>query len=152
MGVFGDGLAPDVGGHDDYGVLEVYGSSLPVRKVPVVEQLQHYVEHVRMGFLDLIKEHHRIRTASDLLGQLPSFVVANISYGYWNHYIATELNPAIEGSQLLGSLSTINTVNAWAAPFDFVGMVFLPTGIGLALATIIRVLRWQSHRLWDILT
>ena len=41
-----------------------------------------------------------------------AIVVANIAYGYWNHSIATELNPAIEASQLLGSLSTINTVNA----------------------------------------
>ena len=81
-----------------------------------------------------------------------AIVVANIAYGYWNHSIATELNPAIEASQLLGSLSTINTVNAWPALFKFVGMAFLLTGIGLALATIIRVLRWQSQRLWDILT
>ena len=27
-----------------------------------------------------------------------AIVVANISYGYWNHSIATELNPAIEGT------------------------------------------------------
>ena len=78
--------------------------------------------------------------------------VATISYGYWNHSIATMLNPEIEGSKLLGSLSTINTVNAWLATFKFVGIAFLLTGIGLALATIIRVLRWQSQQLWDILT
>ena len=77
---------------------------------------------------------------------------ANISYGYWNHSIATKLNPAIEGSQLLGSLSSINTVNAWLAPFQFVGMAFLLTGIDLEFATIIRVLRCQSQRLWDLLT
>ena len=51
-----------------------------------------------------------------------AIVVANISYGYWNHSIATELNPAIESSQLLGSLSTNNTVNAWFAPVKFVGI------------------------------
>ena len=27
-----------------------------------------------------------------------AIVVANISYGYWNHSIVTELNPAIEAS------------------------------------------------------
>ena len=43
-------------------------------------------------------------------------VVATISYVYWNHSIATELNPAAAGGQLLGSLSTINTVNVWLAP------------------------------------
>ena len=26
------------------------------------------------------------------------------------------------------------------------------TGIGLALATIVRALRWQTNRLWDILS
>ena len=81
-----------------------------------------------------------------------AIVVATVSYGYWNHSIATELNPAAAGSQLLGRLSTINTVNAWLAPFKFVGVASLLTGIGLALATIIRVLRWQSERLWDVLS
>ena len=79
-------------------------------------------------------------------------VVATISYVYWNHSIATELNPAGAGGQLLGSLSTINTVNAWLAPFKFVGIASVLTGIGLALATIVRVLRWQSERLWDVLS
>jgi len=45
-----------------------------------------------------------------------AIVVATISYGYWNHSIATELNPAAAGGQLLGNLSTINTVNAWLDP------------------------------------
>ena len=77
--------------------------------------------------------------------------VAAESYGYWNHSIATELNPAA-GNQLLGRLSTINTVNAWLAPFKYVGVGWLLTGIGLALASIIRVPRWQSERLWDVLS
>jgi len=62
------------------------------------------------------------------------------------------LKSAIEGSQLLGCLSTINTENAWLAPSKFVGMAFLFTGIGLAMATIILGLRSQSQQLWDILT
>ena len=81
-----------------------------------------------------------------------AIAVATISYGYWNHSIAPELNAAAAGSQLLSSLSTINTTSAWLAPFKFVGIAFLLTGIGLALATIIRVLRWQSERLWDVLS
>ena len=81
-----------------------------------------------------------------------AIVVATISYGYWNPSIATELSPAIERSQLLRSLSTINTVNAWLVPFKFVGMAFLLTGISLALATFVRVVPCQSQRLWAILT
>ena len=41
---------------------------------------------------------------------------------------------------------------AWLAPLKFVGMAILLSGIGLALATIVRILRWQSIRLWDMLS
>ena len=53
---------------------------------------------------------------------------------------------------MLADLGTIDAVKLWLEPFKFVGMAMLLTGIGLALATIVRVLRWQSNRLWDILS
>ena len=87
-----------------------------------------------------------------IVSLINAIVVATTSYGSRNHSIGTGLNPAAAGSQLLGSLSTINTVNAWLAPFKFVGIASVLTGIGLALATIVRVLRWQSERLWDVLS
>jgi hypothetical protein len=37
-------------------------------------------------------------------------------------------------------------------PFKFVGLALLLSGIGLALATIVRVLRWQANRLWKVLS
>lgn len=77
---------------------------------------------------------------------------ATLSYSYWNHSIAAQLNPAIEGSGLLANLATINSVKLWLEPFKFLGMASLFTGIGLALATIVRVLRWQSSRLWELLS
>ena len=79
-------------------------------------------------------------------------VDASLSYGYWNHSIANELNPAVEGSALLSTLSVINSIDMWVNPLKFLGMAALLSGIGLALATIVRVLRWQSSRLWDILS
>ena len=39
-----------------------------------------------------------------------------------------------------------------ARPFKFDGITSVQTGIGLALAAIVRVLRWQSERLWDVLS
>ncbi|MDP6514376.1 MAG: hypothetical protein QF878_14425 [SAR202 cluster bacterium] len=77
-------------------------------------------------------------------------VLGSLSYDYWNHSIATQLNPATGG--LLADLGTINSVKLWLEPFKFVGMAMLLTGIGLALATIVRVLRWQSSRLWEVLS
>jgi hypothetical protein len=86
-----------------------------------------------------------------IVSLIVAIVLATTTYGYWNNSIATELNSAGTGSALLQSLATINSVSAWLAPFKFVGVALVLTGIGLALATIIRVLRWQSERLWDIL-
>ena len=80
-----------------------------------------------------------------------SIPTAILTYGYWNHSIATQLNPAAEGNALLADLGTINAIKLWLEPFKFVGMAVLFTGIGLALATIVQVLRWQSNRLWDVL-
>ena len=77
---------------------------------------------------------------------------ATLSYSYWNHSIAAQLNPALEGSGLLANLGTINAIKLWLEPLKFLGMASLFAGIGLALATIVRVLRWQSNRLWELLS
>ena len=79
-------------------------------------------------------------------------MVAGNASGYWDHSIAAELNPASEGSALLAALAGISSAKLWLEPLKFMGMALLLTGIGLALATIIPVLRWQSNRLWDLLS
>ena len=119
-------------------VQEAVGVPVKVIKPPMTATV--FPMLMMMGMMVLI--------ASLVIG----IVLAFISYGYWNHSIATELNPAAAGSPLLHGLANINTVSAWLAPFKFVGVALVLTGIGLALATIVRVLRWQSQRLWDILS
>jgi hypothetical protein len=79
-------------------------------------------------------------------------VLAFQTYDYWNHSIATQLNPAQAGSALLADLGTINAIKLWLEPFKFVGLSMLLLSIGLALATIVRVLRWQANRLWEVLS
>src|ERR671915_449579 len=76
-----DGLGPDVGGHDEHHVLEVHGATLRVGELPVLEYLEEYVEDVRVGFLDLVEEDDRVRTAPDLLGELAALVVADVAGG-----------------------------------------------------------------------
>ncbi len=70
--------------------------------------------------------------------------------GYWNHSIAAELNPAAAGSDLLAQLGAINAVKAWAEPLKFVGVATMLTGIGLALATIVKVLRGQGQTIANL--
>jgi len=85
---------------------------------------------------------------------IPALVIGivngTLTYDYWNHSIANELNPSSGG--LLADLGTINAINLWLAPFKFVGLAEVLSGIGLALATIVQALRWQTNRLWDILS
>jgi hypothetical protein len=49
-GVLGDELAPEVRRHDHDRVLEVHGAPLAVGQPPVVEQLQHDVQHLGCAF------------------------------------------------------------------------------------------------------
>src|SRR5829696_1054731 len=76
-----DGLGPDVGGHDEHHVLEVHGATLRVGELPVLEYLEEYVEDIRVGFLDLVEEDDRVRTAPDLLSELAALVVADVARG-----------------------------------------------------------------------
>ncbi len=119
-------------------VQEALGVPVHLSKVPMTAKM--FPMFMMMGIMILIA------------GLVVGIVEASLAYGYWNNSIATVLDPAVEGSALLNRLSTINSIGMWLAPFKFVGMAFLLSGIGLALATIVRVLRWQSNRLWDLLS
>ena len=66
---------------------------------------------------------------------------------YWNHSIATELNPAEAGSFLLSQLGLITGTLPWLAFLRFTGMAFLFTAITVALAVVIRTLQHQEKSL-----
>ena len=58
---------------------EVDRPALGVGEPAVVEHLQQGVEHVRVGLLDLVEQHHRVRPAAHRLGQLPGVLVADVA-------------------------------------------------------------------------
>ncbi len=72
-------LRAQVRSHDQHRVLEVNRAALGVGQPAVVHHLQQNVENIRMRLLDFVEENHRIRPAPHGFGQLPAFVVANIS-------------------------------------------------------------------------
>lgn len=119
-------------------VQEALGTEVRIIKPPMTARV--FPMFMMMGMMILL---------AALIISIPT---ATLAYDYWNHSIATELNTATSGSALLADLGTINAVKLWLEPLKFVGMAFLFVGIGLALATIVRVLRWQASRLWDILS
>ena len=69
----------DVGRHDDHRVAEVDLMALRIGEPPVVENLQQGVEHICVGFLDLVEQHHRVGLAPHRFGELAALVVADVS-------------------------------------------------------------------------
>ena len=47
----------------------------------VVQDLQEDVQHIGVGLFDLVKQHHGVGLAADLLGQLPGLVIADVTGG-----------------------------------------------------------------------
>ena len=72
-------VARQVRRHDQHDVGEVDRATLAVGEAAVVEQLQQHVEHVGVGLLDLVEQHHRVRPAADRLGELAALVVADVA-------------------------------------------------------------------------
>ena len=77
-------------------------------------------------------------------------LTGTIAADYWNHSIATELNPAPAGSDILRDLGLMNALKAWLEPLKFVGMAILFSGIALALVTVVKVLQAQTQRITEI--
>jgi hypothetical protein len=75
----GDVPGPQVGGHDEDGVLEVDDPPVVVRQVPLVQDLQEEVEDVGVGLLDLVQEDHGVGAAPHRLGEGARVLVAHVT-------------------------------------------------------------------------
>ena len=47
--------------------------------MPVLEDLEEDVEHLRMGLLDLVEQHDRVALAADRLGELATLVEPDVA-------------------------------------------------------------------------
>lgn len=74
-------------------------------------------------------------------------LAAGVIPSYWNHSIASELNPAQPGSVILSQFSVLKSYAAWLNPLRMVGMTFLFSAITLALTVILKILRTQFNML-----
>ncbi len=82
-----------------------------------------------------------------IIGLIWALSLNGVVVDYWNHSIATELNPAESGSALLAQLGLIMGTLPWLGFLRFSGMAFLFTGITVALTVIIRTLQFQEKTL-----
>ena len=84
-------LFRQVRGHDDEGVLEVHHPPFVIRQTTVIQYLQQHIEHIRMGFLDLIEQDNRVGFPTDCFCQLTSFIVSHVSRRCTDESGGTEL-------------------------------------------------------------
>jgi hypothetical protein len=71
----------DVTGHNDDRVAEVDAAALGVGDVAVFEDLQQHVEDVGVSLFELVEQDQAVGLAADLLGELATFVVADVTGG-----------------------------------------------------------------------
>ena len=129
-------VAAGIGGHYDNGVLKVYISALGIGNMAVVQNLQQHIEHIGVGLLYLVEEHHAIGLAADLLGELAGLIVANIAgrrtddaaYGVLLHKLGH-----IQTHQTLGRVEEIIGKALYQLGLANAGAAHKDEGNGLAL-------------------
>ena len=70
---FGEILAQDlvgtkVAGHDNDSVLEVHHPAFAIGQAAIIQYLQQHVEHVAVGFFNLVQQYDAVGTAAHSLG------------------------------------------------------------------------------------
>ena len=77
--LFSDELCADIGGHNDYAVLEINLPALRIGEHTVVKDLKQHIEHIGMSLFNLVKEDYAVRLAAHLFGELTALVIADIA-------------------------------------------------------------------------
>jgi hypothetical protein len=81
-----------------------------------------------------------------LIGALVvGIVVAVDQSNYWLH-ASSQVANGPSTPALASDLGDIQSIRAWLQPLDFIGMGLILSGIVLALATVVRALRFQAGR------
>lgn len=80
-----------------------------------------------------------------MAGVVVGIVLSGLQGDYWSH-AGSQVVDGPATPALASDLADIQSIRAWLQPLDFVGMGLILTGIVLALATIVRALRFQAAR------
>ncbi len=63
----------------DHRLAEIALAALCIGERALIKDLEKQVEHPRVGFLDLIEQHHAVRMRADRVAELATFVVADVA-------------------------------------------------------------------------
>ena len=73
-------LGSNIGGEYNDRILKVHCPALGIRNTSVIQDLEQYIEYIRVGLLHLIKQHHAVWLAAYGLCQLAALVITHISW------------------------------------------------------------------------
>ena len=73
-------LTAQIAGHNQQGVLKVHCYTLGIGDASIIQNLQKYIEHIRMCLFYLIEQNNGIRIAAYSLAQLTALIIADISW------------------------------------------------------------------------
>ena len=102
--------AARIGGHADDGVGEIHGAALGIVDLALVQDLQQDIHHIGMGLFDLIEQHHAVRAAADLFGQLTRLLVAHIARrgtDHAGHSVLFHILAHIQPDQRIGAVKEL---------------------------------------------
>ena len=77
-------MAADVAGQDQHGVGEIHRSPLAVGDASVIEDLQHHIENIGVGFLHLVEQDDGIGPTTNSFRELATGLVAHVARGCAN--------------------------------------------------------------------
>ena len=67
-------------GHYHHSILEVYRATLAIGQTSIVHDLQQCIEDLWMRLFNLVQQNDAVRATAHLLGQLTTFVIADIPW------------------------------------------------------------------------
>src|SRR5436853_119429 len=67
-------------GHNHHSILEVYRATLAIGQTSIIHDLQQCIEDLWMRLLNLVQQNDAVRATAHLLGQLATFVIADIPW------------------------------------------------------------------------
>ena len=78
--VLHDFAAAQVTGHDNQRILKVHAAALAIGQAAIIQNLQQYVEDVRMCLFDFVQQDDTVGVTAYSLGKLATLVIAHISW------------------------------------------------------------------------
>ncbi|GER30175.1 63 kDa protein, partial [Striga asiatica] len=94
---------PDIRRHDQKRVLEVNRAALAIGQTPVLQNLKHHIENVRVSLLDLVEEYERVGAPAHGLAHVARWRADEFRYGVALHELRhVESYHGVLGAEIVG--------------------------------------------------